>query len=240
MRLRFTMETIQQLPENERVRLPSPWAAPPRAAPTGSAAGQEYYVPIDFITAVRTRAQILCRCSQAHPLLQRTLPYTIPFQTPLALDRVLNGALAIESGDSTPATRLASLTRNGLAGRGGIEIIMAGDSSFGPIPDDRYTPPHRNELYQVWREEHQSDQRSSVVNIKDLKDEIHKLERKLEQLGSKECFICRDDFTDPAETTCGQIFCEECVAKWTLENFHCPFCRTPLVADQLVRLVVEY
>jgi len=54
------------------------------------------------------------------------------------------------------------------------------------------------------------------------------------------CPICNQDFTEPAKTPCGHVFCDFCIRTWFDHVEHCPMCNTvhvqppppaPLVID---------
>ncbi|KAI7466229.1 hypothetical protein KC351_g14609 [Hortaea werneckii] len=51
---------------------------------------------------------------------------------------------------------------------------------------------------------------------------------------SDSCPICYQDFTDPAKTPCGHIYCRECLEAWLKQTTNCPTCRTLLIAQALV------
>ncbi|KAJ3309377.1 hypothetical protein HDU76_003646, partial [Blyttiomyces sp. JEL0837] len=44
--------------------------------------------------------------------------------------------------------------------------------------------------------------------------------------GSKECIICRCTFYTGAMTSCGHVYCQECMRLWILKHFKCALCNT--------------
>lgn len=45
------------------------------------------------------------------------------------------------------------------------------------------------------------------------------------QEDSRKCVLCLNYMTDPSCTTCGHLFCWDCIMEWTLERQECPLCR---------------
>jgi len=50
------------------------------------------------------------------------------------------------------------------------------------------------------------------------------------------CVLCMEERKDDTATTCGHIFCWQCIWDWTLEKPECPLCRTPVKTNKLIRL----
>ncbi|KAI6879877.1 hypothetical protein KC360_g4313 [Hortaea werneckii] len=51
---------------------------------------------------------------------------------------------------------------------------------------------------------------------------------------SDSCPICYQDFTDPAKTPCGHVYCRECLEAWLKSTTNCPTCRTLLIAQEQI------
>lgn len=48
-----------------------------------------------------------------------------------------------------------------------------------------------------------------------------------------ECAICLGEETDPYQTTCGHVFCKDCLLMWLQRNEVCPLCRAPVHVGNL-------
>merc|ERR1711971_397311 len=43
-----------------------------------------------------------------------------------------------------------------------------------------------------------------------------------------ECTLCKRIFYEPVTSTCGHVFCKECITRWLDHNPGCPICRRSL------------
>ncbi|ETN40631.1 uncharacterized protein HMPREF1541_04909 [Cyphellophora europaea CBS 101466] len=50
----------------------------------------------------------------------------------------------------------------------------------------------------------------------------------------RKCTLCLEPYKDPSVTTCGHIFCWECVMDWVREKPECPLCRQSISAQKVL------
>jgi SNF2 family DNA or RNA helicase len=80
-----------------------------------------------------------------------------------------------------------------------------------------------------------------LVSIKNgEKDYANAVVQRLFNNVNSVCSICWDEMDDAHTTTCGHLFCKECIEDWLDRNQTCPMCRAGQTADTLVpRRVAE-
>ena len=52
----------------------------------------------------------------------------------------------------------------------------------------------------------------------------------------RKCTLCLEPFKDPSVTTCGHVFCWECVQDWVKEKAECPLCRQAVLGQKILPL----
>jgi peroxin-10 len=52
----------------------------------------------------------------------------------------------------------------------------------------------------------------------------------------RKCTLCLEPYKDPSVTTCGHVFCWECVMDWVKEKPECPLCRQSIAAQKVLPL----
>ena len=52
----------------------------------------------------------------------------------------------------------------------------------------------------------------------------------------RKCTLCLEPFKDPSVTTCGHVFCWECVQDWVREKAECPLCRQGVMGSKVLPL----
>ncbi len=52
----------------------------------------------------------------------------------------------------------------------------------------------------------------------------------------RKCTLCLEPFKDPSVTTCGHVFCWECVQDWVKEKAECPLCRQAIKPEKVLPL----
>lgn len=52
----------------------------------------------------------------------------------------------------------------------------------------------------------------------------------------RKCTLCLEAYKDPSVTTCGHVFCWECVTDWVREKPECPLCRQSISAQKVLPL----
>lgn len=52
----------------------------------------------------------------------------------------------------------------------------------------------------------------------------------------RKCTLCLEPYKDPSVTTCGHVFCWECVMDWVKEKAECPLCRQSISPQKVLPL----
>lgn len=55
---------------------------------------------------------------------------------------------------------------------------------------------------------------------------------------TRKCTLCLEGLKDPAATSCGHVFCWECIGDWVREKPECPLCRREVGASHILPLRV--
>ncbi|KAK3694944.1 Pex12 amino terminal region-domain-containing protein [Podospora appendiculata] len=54
----------------------------------------------------------------------------------------------------------------------------------------------------------------------------------------RKCTLCLEELKDPAATSCGHVFCWECIGDWVREKPECPLCRREAMVQHILPLRV--
>ncbi|KAF2749805.1 hypothetical protein M011DRAFT_397569 [Sporormia fimetaria CBS 119925] len=54
--------------------------------------------------------------------------------------------------------------------------------------------------------------------------------------GNRKCTLCLEEMKDPSVTTCGHVFCWNCISDWAREKPECPLCRQSCLAQHVLPL----
>ncbi|KAF2764466.1 hypothetical protein EJ03DRAFT_339757 [Teratosphaeria nubilosa] len=68
----------------------------------------------------------------------------------------------------------------------------------------------------------------------DLKD--HEAMQWIDGKQQRKCTLCLEPLKDPSVTTCGHVFCWQCVADWLREQPMCPLCRQSALVQHVLPL----
>ena len=52
----------------------------------------------------------------------------------------------------------------------------------------------------------------------------------------RKCTLCLEELKDPSVTTCGHVFCWNCIADWLRERPECPLCRSQALTQHVLPL----
>jgi peroxin-10 len=52
----------------------------------------------------------------------------------------------------------------------------------------------------------------------------------------RKCTLCLEELKDPSVTTCGHVFCWNCICEWLAERPECPLCRTGVAVQHVLAL----
>ncbi|KAK4672566.1 peroxisome biogenesis factor 10 [Podospora pseudopauciseta] len=52
----------------------------------------------------------------------------------------------------------------------------------------------------------------------------------------RKCTLCLEELKDPAVTSCGHVFCWECIGDWVREKPECPLCRREAMGQKILPL----
>jgi peroxin-10 len=52
----------------------------------------------------------------------------------------------------------------------------------------------------------------------------------------RKCTLCLEELKDPSVTTCGHVFCWNCIGEWLLERPECPLCRSQVLKQHVLPL----
>lgn len=52
----------------------------------------------------------------------------------------------------------------------------------------------------------------------------------------RKCTLCLEEYKDPSVTTCGHVFCWNCIGDWLRERPECPLCRSQVLAQHVLPL----
>jgi peroxin-10 len=52
----------------------------------------------------------------------------------------------------------------------------------------------------------------------------------------RKCTLCLEELKDPSVTTCGHVFCWNCICEWLNERPECPLCRTGVLVQHVLPL----
>lgn len=58
--------------------------------------------------------------------------------------------------------------------------------------------------------------------------------KNIEELSKENCIVCLDNITNPAMTSCGHIYCLDCIKMCLSSNPKCPICKTIIAGKDLI------
>jgi len=74
------------------------------------------------------------------------------------------------------------------------------------------------------------------AKLSQLEENSESVDLQIQQLVSStnRCSLCMDIRKNPTSTSCGHLFCWECIVEWCNNKSECPFCRTPQKMNDLM------
>jgi peroxin-10 len=80
-----------------------------------------------------------------------------------------------------------------------------------------------------------------LTHTPNLEEPRYKLEdrqlmRWMESGQQRKCTLCLEHLKDPSVTTCGHVFCWDCISEWLTERAECPLCRSSQLRQHLLPL----
>lgn len=79
---------------------------------------------------------------------------------------------------------------------------------------------------------------SRKINVEDADDESKRLtvKSRVERDDAKKCILCLESRTNLSLTTCGHVFCWNCICDWLKYKSDCPCCREHLTQSSVIYL----
>ncbi|KAK4196903.1 Pex12 amino terminal region-domain-containing protein [Triangularia verruculosa] len=100
------------------------------------------------------------------------------------------------------------------------------------------TPQNQRSLPEIARTMHTPLVKGGTKPRYDLSDK--KQMAWIKGYSQRKCTLCLEELKDPAVTTCGHVFCWECIGDWVREKPECPLCRREALGQKILPLRVVH
>jgi len=82
---------------------------------------------------------------------------------------------------------------------------------------------------------------ATLTHTPNIEEPRYKLENRqlmrwMESGQQRKCTLCLEHLKDPSVTTCGHVFCWDCISEWLTERAECPLCRSSQLRQHLLPL----
>lgn len=150
----------------------------------------------------------------------------------LVLQMSVQGWLHLSSTLNTPTPSSTALLGTSAMLDNGVEISLDGAA---------FTT--NNELLLETATTHDSSEVGKTTHTQVLEKPRYDLRDNEKVMGyvkgqNRKCTLCLEGLKDPSVTSCGHVFCWECIGDWVREKPECPLCRREVGASHILPLRV--